>query len=480
MIKRLFILFIPLLFPNPVFAHSFGKLYNLPVPFWMYLYGGAAALLVSFVVIGYFFNKASVNLEYPTYNLSKLKVFKIFTQRWYLKLFKGISVFLLLLTILTGIIGSPSPYENFNMAFFWIIFVLGLAYLTVFMGNIYSIINPWKVIVEAVEKSLNEKLSGVWKYPKDVFGYYPALLFYFLFIWIELFGNTGPFELSTLLIFYSVITFFGVVFIGKDNWFYYCDFFSVFFKMLGKMAPIEYLPVSSKNKSAKLQLRPPFIGLINPMADHISLLLFILFMLSSTAYDGFSEVIIWYRFYWQNFDSLLRPILGGNSVQTFQATALFLSPFIFLLIYLVLVYLSKEITRSKKSLAALSLEFAFSLIPIALVYNVAHYYTLILTEGQNFIRVISDPFGFGWDLFKTASYIPNLNVIDAGFTWHFQVALILIGHIVSVFLAHFIALKVFPGNKKALLSQFPMLLLMVTYTVIGLWILSQPVTGGTF
>lgn len=459
-----------LIAPQPVSAHAFGKLYNLPVPFWMYLYGGAGALLVSFLVIGYFLNKTDKDFKYPAKYLSKNTFFNTLTKSWFLSTLKGISVFLLLLTIIAGFIGEDSAYSNFNMTFFWIFFALALPYVTALIGNIYAIINPWKVLTELAEKFLGEQANGVVKYPKNL-GYYPALLFYFLFIWIELFGKTGPQSLAFLLTQYTFINIIGVMLIGKNNWFQYGEFFSVFLRLIGKIAPIEY-------KDGKLYLRPPFIGLLKESADHFSLLLFILFMLSSTAFDGFRITLVFYRLYWDQIPESITRLLGENPYDTFQLIGLIVSPLVFLFIYWTLIALAKIVTKSKQSIMELMLKFAFSLIPIAFVYNVAHYYNLILGQGQDMIRLISDPFGFGWNLFGTTEYVPNLSIVDAGVTWHVQVTLILIGHIAAVYLAHIIALKVFPTHKKALLSQFPMLLLMVAYTLIGLWILAQPVTGG--
>ncbi len=452
--------------PQSVSAHAFGKLYNLPVPFWMYLYGGAAAIVVSFLIIGYFINKTGSNLAYPTKFLSNLN---FLIKKPTINILKALSVFLFLFTILTGLFGEDSPYSNFNMTFFWIIFILGFSYLTAFIGNIYAFINPWKVLTEWFENLSGEKIKGMFKYPKNL-GYYPALGFYFLFIWIELFSQTFPRQLSLILIQYSLINFVGVMAVGKDNWFKYCEFFSVFFRLIGKIAPFEY-------KNNKLYLRPPFIGLLKEKADHFSLLLFILFMLSSTAFDGFRTTTPWVQFYYQNFDNLLTPLFGDSAYTFFQTVGLLLSPFVFLIIYLGLISFAKVITKSKTSLLELCLQFALTLVPVAFVYNIAHYYTLLLTEGQNMFRIISDPFGFGWNLFNTSEYEVNLTIIDANFTWHFQVALILVGHIVGTYLAHMVALKVFPSHKKALLSQFPLLILMVVYTMIGLWILSQPITS---
>jgi hypothetical protein len=46
MVRRLIILTLALLLltpPGEAFAHAFGRTYNLPVPFWLYLFGASAA-----------------------------------------------------------------------------------------------------------------------------------------------------------------------------------------------------------------------------------------------------------------------------------------------------------------------------------------------------------------------------------------------------------------------------------------------------
>ncbi len=447
---------IPFFFPEPIFAHSFGKLYNLPVPFWLYLYGGAAAILVSFFVIGYFFNKKSNKFSYRTKELSRIGFFAFVIRLRFLTIAKVFSVLLFFLTILTGLLGENSAYANFNMTFFWIIFVLGLTYVTAIIGNLYSFINPWKILTDR----FGGKTEGKIPYPSRL-GYYPALFFYFLFVWLELVGKTSPFTLSVALILYTVINYFGVKIWGKESWFGYCEFFSVFFRLIGKMAPVEH-------RSGKLYVRPPFIGLLKEKAEHFSLLLFILFMLSSTAFDGFKETAPWVQFYFRHFRSLPYPV--------FQTIGLLFSPVLFLGIYVVLLACTKIIAKSSHTLNDLVLRFAFTLIPIALVYNIAHYYTLMFTEGPNILRLVSDPFGFGWNLFHTGNYTNSI-ILGANFIWNSQVVFILFGHIVGVYLAHLVALNIF--HKRVVLSQFPMLILMVAYTMIGLWILSQPITGGT-
>jgi hypothetical protein len=457
--------------PQPVLAHSFGKLYNLPVPFWMYLYGAAASLIISFLVIGYFINEKSKDINYPQVALSNIHFLSLLTNPILVKPLKLLSLFLLFFTMITGFIGVDNSYFNFNMTFFWIIFVLLLTYLTFFIGNIYAFINPWRVMIESIESFLGKNtFSGIYKYPPALL-YYPALILYIVFIWIELSGISRPFSLSIMLLLYTVINLIGTLSIGKKSWFEYGEFFGVFLKLVGKISFVEY-------KKGQIYLRPPFVGLVRNSAQSFSLLLFILFMLSSTAFDGFRETLHWYSFYKRMLPQSLVQLLGNNSSGILQFVGLIIAPLIFLAIYLIFIFLAKIVTNDKKSLKQLMLHFAFPLVPIAFVYNIAHYYTLILSQGQYMIRIISDPFGWGWDIFGTASNTINLSLIDAGITWHFQVAVILVGHIAGVYLSHIIALRVFSTHKKALMSQFPMLALMVLYTLIGLWVLAQPVTGG--
>ncbi len=117
---------------------------------------------------------------------------------------------------------------------------------------------------------------------------------------------------------------------------------------------------------------------------------------------------------------------------------------------------------------------AFSLVPIAVAYQVAHYYTLLLVQGQLIVGRASDPFGWGWNLFGTAAFQPRYGILGAGYVWYSQVALIVAGHVV-VYLAHLISLRLLGDPRRALWSQMPMLDLMVLYTVSSLWILAQPI-----
>jgi hypothetical protein len=308
------------------------------------------------------------------------------------------------------------------------------------------------------------------------------------FIWIELFGRTMPKSLSLILLAYTAVNLLFAWLFGKKAWFTYGEFFSVFFRLIGMMAPLEYRCPDETGGRPQILARAPFVGLTAKPATHYSLILFVLFMLSSTAYDGIHETVPWVNIFWKHIYPVLAKTIAVDNPRQYlvlvdyfyywQWLMMLLSAFIYLAIYLFFIWLTKLITRSPLTVRELALRFALSLVPIAFVYNVTHYFTLLIAQGPYVINHISDPFGYGWNLFGTRRWYEQPTMLDAGVVWHTQVGLILFGHIVSVYLAHIEALKVFKTTKQAALSQLPLLLLMVLLTTIGLWILSLPIAAG--
>jgi hypothetical protein len=120
--------------------------------------------------------------------------------------------------------------------------------------------------------------------------------------------------------------------------------------------------------------------------------------------------------------------------------------------------------------------FALTLVPIALVYNAAHNYSYLVVQSLALITLLADPLGRGWSLLPTAGYKPSFALANVAVVWYAQIVLIVLGHVIAVYLAHLRAGEQFKRATNALLSQYPMLLLMVLYTMTSLWILAQPIT----
>ena len=474
------------LLPGLSWAHSFGQVYNLPVPFWLYGWGASAALIASFVMVGYFLAMPAPQRKQGSKDLAGTAVAKWVQRLQLLPIAKMLSIVGLLLCIATGLWGTKSPYGNFNMTFFWIVFVLGFTYLIALVGDVYALINPWRLIASGIRRIHRGYGRGLLAYPSWL-GHWPALLLYGGFIWLELFGGTTPYSLALWLCAYSLLNFIGIALVGTRDWFRYVEFLSLFLRLIAKMAPLHI----SEDEEGKVRVawRMPFAGLQEKPAEDFGVLLFILFMLSSTAFDGLHETAVWQRIFWVDlYHGFLNQWVGSNPLAAFpqmskllllwQSFWLLVSPFLYLLVYVLCLWCMRWVAASQLSLRELALAFAPTLLPIALVYNISHYYTLIQTQGVKIVTLASDPFGRRWDLFGTGDWLQRTIIPDAGTVWHAQVGLIVVGHIVSVYVAHKLALQLFPTQRQAILSQLPMLLLMVLFTVAGLWIMSEPIKTG--
>ena len=455
-------------------AHGFGRLYNLPVPFWLYGWGAAAALVLSFLLVGLFAASPEQATPPVARNLSNARW--VCALRRVMPLLKVLSVGLLLLCIATALFGNRDPYRNFSMTFFWVVFLLAFTYLSAFIGNVFAVLNPWRVMSDALAPRFTQ---GRLRYPQGL-GDWPALALYLGFIWFELFGLGRPRPLGEMLLAYTALNLFGAWLVGSRAWFEHCELFSVFLRLVALHSPFDY-----QGKSM-LHQRPPLAGLVQARPAQLATVLFALAMLSTTAFDGLRATQWWVHLFWGDPTGLVTALAGVRPMSAiatlrswyvgWETLWLLASPFLYFAAYLACIALAKWLTRSRRPLRELALDFGYSLLPIALVYHATHYATLLLTQGLKIISLASDPFGLGWDLFGTAMLWRAPILPGMGLVWHTQVGLILLGHIVSVVVAHRIALRVFPGRRAALLSQLPMLGFMVLLTVAGLWIIAQPLT----
>ena len=137
--------------------------------------------------------------------------------------------------------------------------------------------------------------------------------------------------------------------------------------------------------------------------------------------------------------------------------------------------MSLVVARGSMRRSSIARSFAFTLVPIAIGYHVAHYLTFLLVQGQYIIPLVSDPFGYGWNLFGTAGYRVDIALVGARFAWYAALAAILIGHVAAVYLAHRKAMALFEAAGSALRSQVPLTALMVVYTFVSLSILAEPI-----
>lgn len=471
-----------LLMPAAAQAHGIGALYNLPVPLWLYGWSAAATLVLSFMMAGLVLGGPREPAQARFLDISAGRF--AWALRQLVPALRLLGVLVLLLCIAAGFVGSRDPARNFGLTFFWVTFALLFPYLTLLSGNFFAALNPWRTLADGLERVWKGWTRGRMAYPAGL-GHWPALAMYLGFVWFELFGNGHPVSLAVFLTGYSLLNLLGVWLVGASAWFQYCEFFSVLFRLIALLGPIDYQRGDALTPR-RLRLRWPCSGLITERPKHLSTLVFALAMLATTAFDGLKATQWWVSVFWSDPTGLLTLWQGASPFQAsatllpwyklWESLWLLMAPFVYLGAYLLALSLARWFTGTPRPIRELALDFGYSLLPIALAYHITHYTTLVLAHGLKIVSLISDPFGRKWDLFGTAHWLRAPILPDVSWIWHGQVMLILLGHILSVFIAHRVALQLFPTRRDAMLSQVPMLILMIGLTVSGLWILAQPLT----
>ena len=461
-----------------IVAHVFLAPYTLPVPFWMYLYGCAATLVLSFALLAYLATSTSSTHDQHRHEvLASGAAWRLW--RWTVSGLRVGAAAALAMTIATGVAGPADPALNIGMTLFWVYFLLAFAYLTIVVGDLYDLINPWNTLAGMLRHAGLDVDRERVRYPRGA-SYWPAVTLYIALVWIELFALPRPLTLAAALVAYTAVTLAGILAFGRAVWLRYAEVFAVFFRVIGSLAPVEYVP--GPEDTPRVVLRWPLSGALAEHADHPSLVVFILFMLSSTTYDAIHETYLWIGVYWQRLLPVLQPLWGTDVISAqatlttgywwYQWLGLVASPAFYLALYLAVLWTAVVLTRARVPLRVLAGRFVFSLVPIAVAYHATHYVPSMLQQLPALLPQMADPFGRGWQLLPFLLTPPA--PLPMAIVWHTQVAVLLTGHVAGVYLAHFAALQVFPTRRQGIASQLPMLALMVGYTCLGLWVLSLP------
>jgi hypothetical protein len=255
---------------------------------------------------------------------------------------------------------------------------------------------------------------------------------------------------------------------GRSTWNANGEAFAVYFGLLARLSPFG---LQRERGAPRIVVRLPLTGAASPDQRPGSVA-FVAVMLGSVAFDGFSRTN-WWQSRLFSIDAALgldHPGLADLAVTGFNLAGLLAAVLLVALVFLLAIEGARRASGRTGSLAQ---HFVGSLIPIALAYAVAHYFSLLLLQGQATRRLISDPFGYGWDLFGTRDFEPQLDVLTPNTIWYVQVAALVVGHVLGLVLAHDRAVALFRSSGAALRTQYTMLVLMIAYTVGGLWLLSN-------
>ncbi len=440
---------------TPAGAHAFGRRRDLPLPAWLFFAGGGTAVVFSFLAMGLLWRRSKLERPIIGWALPRpvqaaAPALAVLTRVAGLGAFVGV--------LLTAAIGENSPDFNAAPRAVYVVFWVGMTLVSAFVGDLWRLLSPFETVSAllrwirgergAAEADEDEDRGG-----RDL-GYWPAAVLLFGFVMLELGvyrDAAEPRFLAKAMVAYSITIALGAA-IGGPRALREGEPFAAFFGLLAHMAPFH------RDGEGCLRLRPPLVGLTQ-LRHRPGQAAVILVALGTTSFDGLTRTPFWVDLTagQSQQDRLLSDTLGMAWMVGVVG-----------ILYVGAIRITARITGQEPEELATS--FIHSLVPIALGYAVAHYFSFLVVETNRFLGQISDPLGRGWDLFGTIDWVDNLNIISPGAIAYVQAGAIVFGHMAGVLLAHDRAVARFPG-EVATKSQYPLLVAMVVYTVGGLALL---------
>jgi hypothetical protein len=446
-------------------AHALAQRYDLPLPLGYFLAGAGAAVAVSFLMLALFWGQG------PGDGVER-RFMQGAIPHAVVACCQTIGIGVLALVVSAGLFGNQNTFKNIAPVSVWIIWWVGLSFLCAFAGNVWVLLNPWTALFDFAERLARPGAKGLslrLRYPQSL-GSWPACVLLLLFGWLELVapGRDVPRNIAIGIAIYSLVTWAGFVAFGRETWLRGGEVFSIVFELFGRFAPLQV----THDSRWRWTLRPFAVGLLPTAPLGPPMTAFILVMLATVTVDGFMETPLW--------TSAVEGLMGNSgrgvdpkTYMLLQSALLMAGPLLLGALYFVVVAVMARIVG--QPVAPVAGWFVLSLVPIAIAYHLAHYFSLLAIAGQFIIPLASDPFGYGWDLFGTTLYRIDIGVVDARFIWYLAVAAIVMGHIIAVWLGHVTAFTAFGDASVARRSQYPMLVLMIGYTMLSLWIMAQPI-----
>jgi hypothetical protein len=447
--------------PDAASAHGIGGATDLAIPGWLFAWAATAVLILSFVALGVLWPKAKFEAMRgrPAFTLPRAS-----------EPLAALAGFVLTaIVVYSAFAGTTDTATNLAPTFVWVAFWVAVPLATVVLGDFYTALDPWRTIARlagAASRALGRAPRAARPYPAKL-GRWPAAAGLALIGWMELvwIKRDDPRALGAVILGYGAIQLAGMARYGIVAWRRNADPFAVYTHVLSHAAPVEV------DADRRVSLRAPLSGL--PALDAVPGTVAVMCaLIGTTSYDGLSRGTLWTKAL-PHLTSLGHDL--GLSVQLTNEFAgtlgLFTALALVAAVYRVGVVGMRRMTRGATN-AALGARFAHTLVPIAVAYVVAHYFSLIATQGQALAPLFSDPLGNGSNIFGTASLTVNYALLSAGTIWAVQVIALVAGHVGGLVLAHDRALTTYADHRRAVRSQRYMLVVMVGFTSLGLWLLS--------
>ena len=387
-----------------------------------------------------------------------------------------LSALLLMGLLWLGIAGPHDPLKNLLPLVIWTVWWIGLVILQGVIGDIWRFVNPWtgpyRLLSRFVSASPPARVSshaGTWVASI-------TLLVFIAFSLADI-APDDPDRLSMVVALYWVVTLI-LLFVFGENWLPRAECFTVLMNFYGQLAPVR------RDSNAQWFFGMPGWHAVAVPTVGVGAAVFVLFMLGSGSFDGLNETFKWLAFIGVN--PLEFP--GRSAVVGKTVTGLIVANILLIVVFGLCTMLGVSLANRRhgeqpggEQTVGFKVAFsalAISMLPIAFAYHFAHFLTAFMVNIQYTVAALSDPMNSGSDwlglgqFYVTTGFMNSHHTVQA--IWLTQAAVVVIGHVISVIIAHAIAVNLFGNARQAIISQAPLAAFMVLYTFIGLWLLAAP------
>src|SRR3954465_11396340 len=428
-----------LVLPDAASAHGIGGASDLPIPGWLFAWGATAVLILSFVALG---------VLWPKPRLESMPRRFAFTLPRFAEPAAAIAgLALTTLVVVSALFGTTDTATNLAPTFVWVAFWVAVPLATVVLGDFYTALDPWRTIARVT--GLGSRTARA--YPVRL-GRWPAAFGLALIGWMELvwLRRDDPRALGVVILAYGAIQLAGMARYGIESWRRNAHPFAVYTHVRSHASPVVV-------EDRRVSFRAPLSGLpsLTAAAGTVGVMVV---LIGTTSFDGLSRGTLWAKIGPQI--GTLGGDLGLSTPIANEVTGtigLFLALALVAGVYRVGITGMQRLVRVGHQRDAMAGHFAHTLVPIAVAYVVAHYFSLVALQGQALFSLASDPLGNGSTLSPTASASVNYALLSAGMIWAVQVIALVAGHVGGLVLAHDRALTTYADHRRAVRSQRYML-----------------------
>ncbi len=453
------------LFPAEALAHASDRGHILLLPTGHYLAGGAAAVALTFLVLALVPQRA---LERPFgWRLALGAVpegLRIVSS--------ALSFAFLVFLVAAGFLGSPDPLTNPLPLMVWAMFWVGMTLAQGAFGDIWRWLDPWYAPWRALAALTGREIRRA-DLPGRL-GYWPALIQFFAFAWFELVypAPDDPTILARAVGVYFLVNLAAAFVFGHEAWSRQGECLSAFLRMIARLGIVEGR--SQEGGRTRLYLCLPGAKLASAPPLPASGALFLLLALSSVSFDGLMRT-----FFWLGLIGVNPLEFPGRSAVTTSSTAGLAGAFALLAAaFFLAVALGERLAGGKAdtraNLRAAAGALVWSIVPIAAAYHAAHYLPSLVVDAQYALAALADPSGSSHLQVRAGALMGAERV---WLLWNLQAGAIVAGHLLAILVAHLVAFRLHGTAARTVRSQLPLALLMVGYTVLGLWLLAAPTAG---